>query len=180
MKVTVYGASSAQMSTRFVEQGQQLGRLIAERGWTAVHGGGSHGMMGAVSDGGLDAGGNVTGVIPMFMVERGWLNPRLTDVVIAADMAQRKQLLREGADAIIVMPGGIGTFDEFFEAVTLRQLGQLDAVIVLVNLDGYYDSLLQMLHHAETEGLMRGIKQEYMFNVVADSEQAIALLDKTL
>lgn len=180
MKITVYGASSSALSERHVAQGRRMGQLIAERGWTAVNGGGSAGIMGAVTDGALDAGGRVTGIIPMFMVDRGLLYDRLTDVVVAADMAQRKQLLADGAAAIIVMAGGIGTYDEFFEAITLRQLQLIDSEVVVVNVDGYFDPMIAMLQRAADEHLMRGNSFDELFTLVPDADAAIAFLDKKL
>lgn len=177
-KITVYGASSHTMAEPFVSQAELLGEMIARRGWTAVHGGGSGGVMGAVTRGAQRAGGAVTGIIPMFMVERGWLNDDLDDVVYTADMAQRKQLLADEAAAMLVMPGGIGTLDEFFQAVTLRQLGFNDAPIIVVNIDGFFDHIIAFLHRAAECRMMRGNRLDNLFTVVDDAPAAIAALDR--
>ena len=179
MKITVYGASSHQMDEPYVSQTELLGELIARRGWTAVHGGGRGGVMGAGTRGAQRAGGNVTGIIPMFMVERGWLNDSLQDVVYTADMAQRKQLLAQ-ADAMVVMPGGIGTFDEFFQAITLRQLGFNDAPIIVVNVNGFFDHMLAQLELAAACHMMRGNSRDDLFTVVDDAAAAVTAIENLL
>ncbi len=168
------------MGEPYVSQAELMGELIARRGWTAVHGGGSGGVMGAVTRGARRAGGAVTGVIPMFMVERGWLNDDLSDVVYTADMAQRKQLLAEEAAAMVVMPGGIGTLDEFFQAVTLRQLGFNDAPIIVVNVNGFFDHMIEMLRHAAECNMMRGNSLDELFTVVDDAPAAMAAIERSV
>ena len=95
--------------------------------------------MGAVTDGALDAGGDVTGVIPKFMVNNGWCYHRLVDVIVTADMHQRKQTMSDMADAVIAMPGGVGTLEELLETLTWRQLGLVKVPVIILNTMGYYD-----------------------------------------
>ena len=174
--VCVFGASSANIDARYADDARELGRCLAENGWRCVNGGGSVGLMGAVTDGTLDAGGEVTGVIPKFMVDNGWCYDRLEDVVVTADMHQRKQIMSEMADAVIALPGGVGTLEELLETLTWRQLGLVKTPIIILNSLGYYDNLLSMLSHAIDEGFM---KQSHarLWQVAITPQQAIALLD---
>ena len=174
--VCVFGASSANIDARYTDDARELGRRLAENGWRCVNGGGSVGLMGAVTDGTLDAGGEVTGVIPKFMVDNGWCYDRLEDVVVTADMHQRKQIMSEMADAVIALPGGVGTLEELLETLTWRQLGLVKTPIIILNSLGYYDNLLSMLSHAIDEGFM---KQSHarLWQVATTPEQAIALRD---
>ena len=172
----MFGASSANIDARYADDARELGRRLAENGWRCVNGGGSVGLMGAVTDGTLDAGGEVTGVIPKFMVDNGWCYDRLEDVVVTADMHQRKQIMSEMADAVIALPGGVGTLEELLETLTWRQLGLVKTPIIILNSLGYYDNLLSMLSHAIDEGFM---KQSHarLWQVATTPQQAIALLD---
>ena len=174
--VCVFCASSADIDPRYLEAARELGRRLAEDGWRCVNGGGAVGLMGAVTDGALDAEGEVTGVIPKFMVDNGWCYDRLDDVIITADMHQRKQMMSEMADAVIAMPGGVGTLEELLETLTWRQLGLVKVPVVILNTLGYYDGLLAMLGHAIDEGFMK-TSHARLWQVAATPEEAIALLD---
>ena len=174
--VCVFCASSADIDTRYLEAARELGGRLAEGGWRCVNGGGAVGLMGAVTDGTLDAGGMVTGVIPKFMVDKGWCYDRLEDVVITADMHQRKQIMSEMADAVIALPGGVGTLEEMLETLTWRQLGLVKVPIIILNTLGYYDALLEMLHHAIDEGFMKS-SHAALWQVATTPAEAITLLD---
>ena len=132
--------------------------------------------MGALTDGVMDAGGEVTGVIPKFMVDNGWCYDRLDDVIITADMHQRKQMMSEMADAVIALPGGVGTLEELLETLTWRQLGLVNVPVIILNTLGYYDALLEMLHHAVDEGFMKP-SHIRLWQVAATSQEAVALLE---
>ena len=173
--VCVFCASSADIDMHYLEAARELGGLLAREGWRCVNGGGAVGLMGAVTDGALDAGGEVTGVIPKFMVDNGWCYDRLDDVVVTADMHQRKQMMSEMADAVIAMPGGVGTLEELLETLTWRQLGLVKVPVIILNTLGYYDSLLRMLEHAITEGFMKPSHAQ-LWQVAATPSEAIALL----
>jgi len=173
--VCVFCASSANIDARFLDDARELGRRLAEGGWRCVNGGGAVGLMGAVTDGTLDAGGKVTGVIPKFMVDNGWCYDRLEDVIITADMHQRKQTMSEMADAVIALPGGVGTLEELLETLTWRQLGLVKVPVIILNTLGYYDALLAMLQHAIDEGFMKASHSQ-LWQVAATPDEAIALL----
>ena len=176
--VCVFCASSANIDERYLEAARELGRLLAEGGWRCVNGGGAVGLMGAVTDGALDADGEVTGVIPKFMVDNGWCYDRLEDVIVTADMHQRKQMMSEMADAVIAMPGGVGTLEELLETLTWRQLGLVKVPVIILNTLGYYDGLLAMLHHAIDEGFMKS-SHAALWQVATTPAEAIALLEDT-
>ena len=171
----VFCASSANIDTHYLDAARELGTLLASGGWRCVNGGGAVGLMGAVTDGALDAGGEVTGVIPKFMVDNGWCYDRLEDVIITADMHQRKQIMSEMADAVIAMPGGVGTLEELLETLTWRQLGLIQVPVIILNTLGYYDSLLKMLSHAIGEGFMKPSHSQ-LWQVATTPQEAIALL----
>ena len=174
--ISVFCASSAAIDEEYLAAARQMGKLLAEGGWRCVNGGGAVGLMGAVTDGGLDAGGAVRGVIPKFMVDNGWCYDRLEDVIVTADMHQRKQMMSDMSDGVIAMPGGVGTLEEVIEAITWRQLGLTKVPIILLNTRGYYDHLLQMLNHAIDEGFMKA-SHSRLWAVANTPEEAIALLE---
>jgi len=174
--VCVFCASSANIDSRYLDDARELGRLLAEGGWRCVNGGGAVGLMGAVTDGTLDAGGEVTGVIPKFMVDNGWCYDRLEDVIVTADMHQRKQMMSEMADAVIALPGGVGTLEELLETLTWRQLGLIKTPIIILNTMGYYDALLAMLRHAIDERFMKPSHSQ-LWQVAATPQQAISMLE---
>ena len=176
--VCVFCASSADIDERYLLAARELGQRLAEGGWRCVNGGGAVGLMGAVTDGTLDAGGEVTGVIPKFMVDNGWCYDRLEDVIITPDMHQRKQMMSEMADAVIALPGGVGTFEELLETLTWRQLGLVKVPVIILNTLGYYDALLTMLDHAINEGFMKS-SHAALWQVASTPAEAIALLEHT-
>lgn len=153
--ITVYCASSSQINGEYFDAARQLGRFLAEAGYTVVNGGGDTGLMGALNDGCLEAGGRAVGIIPKFMVDRGWGHKGLTKMIVARDMHQRKELMAACAKSVIALPGGIGTFEELMEIMTWRQLGLYTGKVVVLNVRGYYESLLALLDKADTEGFLR-------------------------
>lgn len=151
MKICVYGAASNEISERFSGEGHELGLRIARRGHALIFGGGNTGMMGAVARGVHDGGGHLTGIAPRFFDVDGILYPHCDNYIFTETMRQRKQRFEDMSDGFIVTPGGIGTFEEFFEILTLKQLGRLNKPIAILNTDGYYDPMLEMLRYtAET------------------------------
>lgn len=153
--IAVYGASSTRIAAKYTDAAYELGQLLAQAGIECINGGGSSGIMRAVSDGVLDGGGRVTGVIPQFMMDNGWQYQRLSQLAVTADMHSRKSLMAERSDAAVAMPGGCGTLDELFEIITWRQLGLFNGEVIIFNVDHYYDNLLAMLAQGISEGFMR-------------------------
>lgn len=147
MKICVYGAASSEIEKSFIEAGEELGRKMVERGHSLVFGGGRNGMMGAVARGIAEKGGKILGISPKFFEENNaeisFVN--CTEFIHTETMRERKRLLDESSDAFIISPGGIGTFDEFFEILTLKQLGRHNKAVVIFNIDGYFDNMLKMM-----------------------------------
>ena len=147
MKICVYGAASSLIDNHYIEAGIELGKELAKRGHGLVFGGGSHGMMGALAEGAFEEKGYILGIIPEFFKEAGAevSFKNCTEYIYTDTMRERKRLLEEKSDAFIVSPGGIGTMDEFFEILTLKQLGRHNKAIVLYNVDGFFDELESMM-----------------------------------
>jgi uncharacterized protein (TIGR00730 family) len=138
MRICIYAASSAHCDPAYHAAARELGATLARAGHTLVYGGGAVGSMGALADGALAAGGEVIGVIPRFMVELEWAHANLSALQLVEDMRERKHLLLTGSDAVIALPGGCGTLEELFEAITLKRLGIYHKPIVLLNTRGYW------------------------------------------
>ena len=147
MKICVYGAASSEIDKSFIEAGEELGRTMAEHEHNLVFGGGRNGMMGAVARGVVEKKGTVLGISPKFFEENNSeiSFPNCTNFIHTETMRERKMLLDQSSEAFIITPGGIGTFDEFFEILTLKQLGRHNKPIVVLNINGYYDNLLKMM-----------------------------------
>jgi uncharacterized protein (TIGR00730 family) len=153
--VAVYCGSSRQVATRHLDVAATTGRLLAAAGRRLVYGGGRVGSMGALADAALGAGGHVLGVIPVDMVAREVAHPGCSELVVVADMHERKRRMQDAADAFVALPGGAGTLDEWFEALTWGQVGHHAKPCALVNTDGFFDPLLGWLDRATVEGFLR-------------------------
>jgi len=145
MRICVYAASSAHCDPAFHADAFELGRRIGAAGHVLVYGGGSVGSMGAVANGALQAGGEVVGILPKFMADLEWGHPGLTELQLVEDMRERKHRLLTGSDAVVALPGGCGTLEELFEAITLKRLGVYFKPIVLLNTAGYWNTLTGFL-----------------------------------
>ena len=151
----VYCGSSNAVAARHLEAAAELGRLAAERGIGIVFGGGHVGLMGALADGALEAGGKVTGIIPEHLRDLEVGHRGVTEMIVVDSMHARKRRMAEISDAFCALPGGLGTLDETFEIITWKQLGLHDKPVVLVNLDGFWDPLLALLAHQLEAGYIR-------------------------
>jgi len=145
MRICVYCASSEHCDRSYHDAATALGRALAEAGCTIVYGGGAVGLMGSLANGALAAGGDVIGIIPRFMTEVEWQHPGLASLEVVEDMRERKHRLLTGSDAVVALPGGSGTLEELFEALTLKRLGLYFNPIVLVNTLRFYDPLQKFL-----------------------------------
>ena len=154
LRICVYCASSRSCDPLYHDAARRLGALIAGRSWSIVYGGGGDGSMGALAAGALSAGGRVTGVIPRFMMELEWAHAGLSDLRVVDDMRTRKHIMITGSDAVVALPGGSGTLEELFEAITLKRLGMYLKPIVIVNMNGFYDPLLGQLGRCVGERFM--------------------------
>lgn len=154
-KIAVYCASSTQIDDAYFRDARQLGRLMAQHGVTLVNGAGNMGLMAESADGCLGAGGKAIGVIPTFMIREGWCHQGMTEIVEVADMHARQAAIAEMTDAGIFLPGGCGTLAEMTELIMWKQLGLYLKPIVLLNTNGYFDSLLNTLNQAIAQKFMR-------------------------
>lgn len=171
--ITIYCGSSGGTNPAFTASAEATGRAIAAAGLPLIYGGGHMGMMGAAARAARAAGGETIAVIPQFMVERGWNDPEATETVITPDMHRRKELMAGHAMGAIALPGGIGTFEELTELITWRQLGLYTGNIVILNMAGYYDSLLAMFGHAMKTGFMPS-DHTALWHVSTDAAEAVA------
>lgn len=154
-RLAVFCASSDGVDPELVTSAYNVGRALGERGIGLVYGAGGRGLMGAVSQGALDAGGEVVGVIPRFMVEREWGRDDLTEVHVVETMHERKALMADRADAFLCLPGGLGTLEEIFEVWSWRQIGLSDDPVGFLNVKGFWDPLLASLRHLGDAGFVR-------------------------
>ncbi len=167
-RVCVFCGSSDGRRDSYRQAAAALGRLLVARDIGIVYGGGNVGLMGALADAALDAGGDVVGVIPEHLVSKE-LAHRGVDLRIVHSMHERKALMADLADAFVALPGGYGTFEEFCEVLTWSQLGLHSKPCGLLNVDGYYDGLLGLVDHAVAEGFVRPQSREL---VLVDNDAA--------
>ncbi len=176
MKICVFGASSALIDEVYIENGEHLGELMATRGHSLVFGAGAEGVMGAVVRGVHKHGGEITGVAPTFFNVDGILFEECTEMIRTETMRERKFIMEERAEAFIVAPGGIGTFEEFFEVLTLKQLGRHEKAIVVLNTNSYYDHMLKLIDHTtENKFMTEGCRN--LFYVATSCEDALSYIE---
>ena len=170
--VCVYCGSSGQVDPRYRDAATRLGRRLAEHGIGMVYGGGRIGLMGLLADAALASGARVIGVIPIALHDREVAHRGLSELIVVPDMQERKRRMFELADAVAVLPGGLGTLDEAFEAITLRQLGMSRAPVALVNIDGYWDPLIALIERTIEQGFTRAETRK-LYRIVAAAEKVI-------
>ena len=171
--IAVFCAAAVGARPEYREAAEHLGRLLAYRGLGLIYGGADVGLMGAVADAALAAGGHVTGVIPQVLVDKELVHTRVQDLHIVDTMHTRKRLMGELAVAFLILPGGFGTFEELFEVLAWQTLKLHAKPVVLVNTAGFYDKLLEFMDVCEAEGMLRGNRGALL---VADSmEEALDL-----
>lgn len=173
--VCVYCASSTKIDKTYFKAADKLGKLLAGKNIRIINGAGCQGLMAAVSNSALEAGGKVTGVIPHFMVEQGWNHTGLTQTIETETMHERKKLMAEMSDATIALPGGCGTLEELLEIITWKQLGIYLKPIVILNINGYFTPLLEMLEKAIEQNFMRP-EHIKLWEVADTPEEAVDLL----
>ena len=154
MNICIYGASGDRLDAAYFEAARALGRELGRRGHSLLFGGGAHGLMGACAEGAAETGAEIVGIAPRFFDEPGVLFAGCTRFVWTESMRERKAAMEDGADAFVVLPGGIGTLEEFFETLTLKQLGLHGKPIALLNTRGYFDALRALLEQAAEGGFM--------------------------
>jgi uncharacterized protein (TIGR00730 family) len=174
--ICVYCASSSACDPVYHDAARRLGGILATRGYAVIYGGGGVGSMGALADGVVSAGGTVTGVMPRFMLELEWAHRNLTELRVVEDMRIRKHTMLSESQGLVALPGGSGTFEELFEALTLKRLGLYTHPIVLVNTRRYFDPLIALLEHAVAERFMDR-RHLAMWQVVAEPEDVPGALE---
>lgn len=179
--VCIFCASSTRSAQVYVDAARQLASLLIDKGYGIRYGGGSVGLMGTIANTALEKGGRITGVIPRFMVEVEWQHPLVTDMVVVETMAERKKGLIEGVDAIVALPGSTGTLEELIEVLSLKKLNQIHTPVVIVNTNGFFNPLIEMLQRMVDEEFMHH-SCLHLYSVVEHPDEifeAIALMANT-
>ena len=172
-RIAIYCSASDSIPEVYRSAAYRLGVLVGEAHLELIYGDGGIGLMAQVAEGVLRTGGEVTGVIPQFMVDNGWHNEKSTRRVVTQTMHERKAYIAKVADAMVALPGGVGTFEELLECLTWKQLGLHDKPVVILNTNGYYDHLLAALDRMVEEHFMQPLHREMMFQVVNTPEEVL-------
>ncbi len=178
-QVCVYGGAKSGNDPEFIMRAKEFGSICARDKIKIVYGGGDKGMMGALADGGLEAGGDVEGFIPLFMVENDWHHKGVPNMQTVETMHQRKSAFLKNTDAVIALPGGIGTLEELAEAITWRSLELIKMPIILLNTRKYYEPLVTYMQHMKKEGFMKESDFE-LFRLVDSPNKVIAAIREEL
>ncbi|GHT54792.1 cytokinin riboside 5'-monophosphate phosphoribohydrolase [Bacteroidia bacterium] len=173
--ITVYASSSSGIAPVYFEAAKDLGERMAAHGIACINGAGNNGLMAAVTDAILGKGGKVYGIIPQFMIDKGWLHPGIKEVIVTADMHTRKQAMARESDACIALPGGIGTLEELLEIITWKQLSLYTHPVIILNTNGFYNSLLDLLKKIDAENFLPH-KTPNMWAVANTPEEALNLI----
>lgn len=176
MNICLYGASSNEIDKSYIEKTEVLGKAIGKRGHSLVFGGGARGLMGAAARGVFSQKGRIIGIAPSFFNVDGVIYENCDEFIYTETMRERKQILEEKSDAFVAVPGGIGTFDELFEILTLRQLGQHNKPIAIYNINGYFDNLLKMLDTSVQQGFLTKSARE-LIPSFSDAEELISYFE---
>ena len=175
MNICIYGASSVKTSKEYMEATQKLGECLAKEGHSLVFGGGASGLMGAAARGFTAGGGKIIGVAPRFFDVDGILYDKCTEFIFTETMRERKKILEDKSDAFVVCPGGVGTFDEFFEIITLKQLGRHNKAVIIFNTGNYFDELLKLMNKAFKEDFLTE-KTLSLYDVAKNEKEVLMLL----
>lgn len=176
MVVAVYGASSRELDAAYLDAAFQAGAALAKRGHAMVYGAGQTGVMGAAARGMASEGGRIVGVAPRFFDQPGVLYQSCAEMIFTETMSQRKQRMEDLADAFLVLPGGIGTLEEFFETLTLRHLGRHEKPIALLNVNGCWDAL-DALMQASAEERFTPAESLSLYRIFTDVTEALDYLE---
>jgi hypothetical protein len=177
MTVCVFAASSSRIDKKYAEAARELGSLFARSKINVIYGGGGIGLMGILADAILENRGSITGVIPSFMNDEGWGHPHVQDMIITSDMGERKRNMFARADAVVALPGGIGTLEELTEAITLKQLGLFKGPVIMLNTLNFYKSLIDFLEHMVAGRFLRNEHKGIWTIASTPEEVLIALSD---
>ena len=172
MRVCVFAASSSRIDPAYGVTAAGLGHSFAAEHVHGVFGGGGIGLMGIFADAMLADNGEITGVIPAFMVEEGWSHSGVKDIIVTSDMSERKKTIFAMSDAAVALPGGVGTLEELAEVITLKQLGQFNKPIIIVNVNGFYDHLIEFFEHMMRGNFIR-LEHKDIWQIVTTAEEVV-------
>jgi uncharacterized protein (TIGR00730 family) len=175
MTICVFASSSSKIDQRYVKAAAELGSLFARSKMNVIYGGGGIGLMGALADSVIENGGSITGVIPSFMNDEGWGHPHVKDMIVTTDMNDRKRNMFARADAVVALPGGIGTLEELTEAITLKQLGLFSGPIIILNTLDFYRSFIEFLEHMIKGNFLRN-EHKGIWKVASNPDEVLAAL----
>jgi uncharacterized protein (TIGR00730 family) len=177
MTICVFASSSSRIDNEYAVAATSLGKLLVQAGIDVVYGGGGIGLMGRLADSVLANGGKITGVIPAFMKEEGWDHREVSEMIITTDMGERKKRMFALADAVVALPGGVGTLEELTEAMTLKQLGLYQGPIIILNTLDFYKSFIDFLEHMVSGNFLR-YEHKGMWEIARTVEEVMVLLIK--
>jgi len=177
MTICVFASSSSRIDKEYAAAASNLGLLLAQAKIDVVYGGGGIGLMGKLADAVLENRGRITGVIPSFMKEEGWDHRAISEMIITSDMGERKKKMFAMADAVVALPGGVGTLEELTEAMTLKQLGLYHGPIIILNTLNFYDSFIDFLEHMVSGNFLR-YEHKGMWEIAGTAEEVMVLLGK--
>lgn len=172
LTICMYGAASDRIDSIYINAAEALGKEIAKRHHKLIYGGGASGLMGACANGVLENSGEVTGVVPTFMNKFEPIKSECTEIVRTETMSLRKEVMEENADAFVIAPGGIGTFDEFFQILTLTELGRSAKPIIVYNISGFYDDTIAIIDKLIGMGFIRESVKS-LFSVCETPEEVL-------
>jgi uncharacterized protein (TIGR00730 family) len=176
MTVCIFASSSSRIDNQYALAAAHLGALLAKNGMDIVYGGGGIGLMGTVADSVMENGGRITGVIPSFMKDEGWGHHGVSEMIVTQGMSDRKNKMFDLADAIVALPGGIGTLEELTEAITLKQLSLFDGPIIILNTLGFYKYLIEFLETMVKGHFLRS-EHKGIWEIVDTPEEVIIALN---
>jgi len=177
MTICIFASSSSRIDNEYAIAASRLGTLLALAKLDVVYGGGGIGLMGKVADAVLENGGKITGVIPSFMKDEGWDHSAVNEMILTSDMGERKKRMFEMADAVVALPGGVGTLEELTEAMTLKQLGLYKGPIIILNTLNFYKSFIEFMEHMIAGNFLR-YEHKGMWEVAGTVEEVMDLLGK--
>ena len=176
MNICLYGSSSPDLDQVFYDRAFELGELMGRHGHTLIFGGGEQGLMGACVRGLESQGGEAIGVAPRFFDLPGILHQNCKEFIFTETMSERKQIMEDLADAFIIVPGGVGTYEEFFEAFTLKQLGRMNKPIGILNTEGYFDLLVELMNRTIEMRFMKSECAE-IYGVYQDASELLDYIE---
>jgi uncharacterized protein (TIGR00730 family) len=177
MTICVFASSSSRINNEYAIAASYLGMLLAKANMDVVYGGGGIGLMGKLADAVIENGGKITGVIPSFMKDEGWDHLNVKEMIITRDMGERKKQMFAMADAIVALPGGIGTLEELTEAITLKQLGLFRGPIIILNTLNFYKSFIDFLEQMISGHFLR-YEHKGMWEIANTPEEVLTFLNR--